>query len=392
MVAISFGYAAVNLFAGFTTYMYEGLQEASIYGTMKGHLSIFKEGFLEEGQLNPSKYLLSPEELKIIHETCSKEIDIFLATPQININGIITNGKISTIFFGRGIVPSSLDTFWKRRFLTKVQEFEGTKLKDDVIDGVGVSRGLARLIDLDLGSTAVILSNTVDGQINALDIVVVQFIDIPGSILEDKVILVPLPLAQSLYDTKGADRVVLLIDETENTELIRMRLVKAFEKKGQYFDIKTWKEMSSEYLKTKNMFDVIFFFLFIIVFIIVIMSVVNTMSMAVFERTREIGTLRALGLKRKGVLFLFSLESIILGALGALCGTLLTLGGCILIDIIKPMWTPPIMVKPIPLVILLVPRFLIISFFIMTGLCLFASLIPARKGAMQNVVDALGHV
>ena len=65
------------------------------------------------------------------------------------------------------------------------------------------------------------------------------------------------------------------------------------------------------------MFDMIFFFIFTIVLVIVVMSVVNTMSMTVMERTREIGTMRALGFKRAGVKLLFSIEGMLLGFSGA---------------------------------------------------------------------------
>ena len=69
--------------------------------------------------------------------------------------------------------------------------------------------------------------------------------------------------------------------------------------------------------------DMIFMFLFLIVFVIVIMSIVNTMGMAVLERTREIGTLRALGLKRKGVRTLFAMEGALIGFFGSILGLIL---------------------------------------------------------------------
>ena len=73
--------------------------------------------------------------------------------------------------------------------------------------------------------------------------------------------------------------------------------------KGLKTEIKTWNELSLFYAKVKGMFDMIFMFIFSIVFIIVIMSVINTMGMAVMERTREIGTLRAIGLKQRSYNF-----------------------------------------------------------------------------------------
>lgn len=390
--AIALGYAAVNLFGGFTAYMYAGLREGAIYGNMKGHLTIFKEGFSSAGQLQPERYLLSAQELETIGRICRATPHVSLMTPQLTVNGLISNGRVSTIFIARGIVPSALDVFWNRRVLTKTQDYEGEPLRDDALDAVGVARGLARLIDLHVGSTAVIMTNTVDGQINALDVRVAQLVDVAASVLEDKILVVPLGLLQRLYDTDGADRVVLLLDDDKTIAQVRDALVEAFAQNGLPLEVKTWQELSPEYRKTKQMFDVIFFFLFAIVFIIVVMSVINTMSMAVFERIREIGTLRALGLKYRGVLWLFGMESALLGLLGTCAGMVLTALGRLWVHVANPMWTPPILARPIPLVILYVPDFLLGSFLVLVALCLMASLLPARRGARKNVVDALGHV
>ena len=80
------------------------------------------------------------------------------------------------------------------------------------------------------------------------------------------------------------------------------------------------------------------------------------MSMVVLERTREIGTLRALGLKRKGVLFLFAVESSLLGIIGTMWGTILTILGWLLVKIIKPTWTPPGISKRVFITIEFVPK------------------------------------
>jgi putative ABC transport system permease protein len=183
-----------------------------------------------------------------------------------------------------------------------------------------------------------------------------------------------------------------LLDNTENTETVLNRLQTIFSEKGLDLEIKTWKEMSLWYRKVKDMFDVIFVFLFSIVFIIVVMSVINTMSMAVVERTREIGTLRALGLKRRGVVRLFAVESIILGILGTIVGfglTCLTLLG---IGLFKPTWIPPGITTRIAIKVEFVPEQMFYSFVFLLLLCLIASLVPAKRAAQQNVVDALGHV
>ena len=69
-LAIALGFAAVILFGGFMEYMYHGNREVAIFASAQGHLTIFKQGYLAEGKLDPSRYLLTPEEMGVIKEVC----------------------------------------------------------------------------------------------------------------------------------------------------------------------------------------------------------------------------------------------------------------------------------------------------------------------------------
>jgi putative ABC transport system permease protein len=140
------------------------------------------------------------------------------------------------------------------------------------------------------------------------------------------------------------------------------------------------------------MFDMIFLFLFTIVLVIVVMSTINTMSMAVLERTREIGTLRALGLKRRGVSLLFAMEGGMLGLLGSFIGIVIHASVWVLIRALAPTYTPPGISTPVRLVVDFRPRAICVLLLFLVFLSLLAAIIPARRGARQNVVDALGHV
>ena len=140
------------------------------------------------------------------------------------------------------------------------------------------------------------------------------------------------------------------------------------------------------------MFGLIFLCLFIIVFVIVVMSIINTMGMAVMERTREIGTLRALGLKRRGVNILFAFEGAILGFFGSIGGVLITYIAYAIICIIRPTYVAPGVSIEIPLTVNLVPGVLFGLAVLLIFLSIFAAICPALKAARTNVVDALGHV
>lgn len=391
-LAIALGFAAVSLFSGFTQYMYDANQEAAIYGRALGHLAVYKKGFLEQGQLDPARYMLSAEEIESIVGACSEDRRVVLATPQMRISGLISNGRTSTIFIALGSVPSTTAAFTRRMKLFDLLEHEGRELQDDVPYGVGLSRGLAKLLGLQVGSNAVVLCSTVEGQTNALDIEVFQLFNVDAEIMNNKLMRVPLDFAQQLYDTQGADSVVVLLDRTENTATVFESLSTALKRRGLEVEIRTWQQMSQWYQKVKDMFDVIFLFLFVIVFVIVVMSVVNTMGMAVLERTREIGTLRSLGLKRRGVLLMFGIESSVLGLLGCGLGFGLTMMAKAWVDVAQPTWTPPGITTAVPLKIMLVPTSMAFSCIALVLLCVVASLVPAQRGAKRNIVDALGHV
>ena len=143
MLAIMLGFAAVNLFGGFTTYMYQANREGSIYSAFQGHLSIVRKGFFENDRTDPLRLLLTSQEMSEIRDACQKISDIVLVTPQLRLNGLITYGKVSTIFMAQGYVPSSQDAFMKGTQLKLMEPFEGKKLQDEAENGIGISVGSA---------------------------------------------------------------------------------------------------------------------------------------------------------------------------------------------------------------------------------------------------------
>ena len=390
LIAIALGFAAVSLFQGYIHNTYEGLRQSAVRGEGLGHLTIYKQGWLEKGKNDPDKYMFSQKELKRISDLTEEDEDVILATPKINISGLVSNGRISTIFLANGVIPGDDKTI--KGAWAAFRPIKGEGLSKKKPYGVEMGEDLAKHLDLKPGGYGVIMATTLDGQMNALDIEVAGIYDTGSSATNDKYIRVPFGFAQSLYDTKKADRVVVLLTDWEKTEIVRKRLVDTLSVAGIACEIKTWNELSLFYLKVRGMFDMIFMFIFFIVFIIVIMSVVNTMGMTVLERTREIGTLRALGLKRRGVSFLFAMEGAMLGLLGTIFGIILNIIVWAVIRAVGPSYTPPGSSSPVPLIVNLVPLPMLFLMLFLILLSLMAAILPARRAARQNVVDALGHV
>jgi putative ABC transport system permease protein len=390
LLAISIGYTAVSVFRGYTDNTYEGLRTSAIRGEGLGHLTIYKAGWIEKGKIDPDKYMFSREDIKRITDIAEEEEDVLLATPQLHLSGLVSNGNISTIFLAQGVIPSDDKTI--KGAWAAFRPVRGNVLDEKKPYGVEMAEDLARHLDLGPGADGVVMASTLDGQMNAMDIQISGVYDSGSDATNDKYMRVPFSFAQSLYDTEKADRIVVLLDDWKKTEQARTRLQGRLSRAGLKCEIKTWNELSLFYSKVKGMFDMIFMFLFSIVFIIVVMSTVNTMGMAVLERTREIGTLRALGLKRRGVSFLFAIEGSLLGLIGSILGVVLNVAVWAVIRAVEPTYIPPGVSTPVPLIVNLVPQTMVGLMIFLILLSLTAAILPARRAARQNVVDALGHV
>jgi putative ABC transport system permease protein len=99
---------------------------------------------------------------------------------------------------------------------------------------------------------------------------------------------------------------------------------------GQKLDVTTWEDELSFMTWTLDLLRGLTALLLIILVAIVVTGIMNTMWIAIRERTREIGTLRAIGMHRRGVLWMFLLESMLLGFFstlaGAVAGSLIAAG------------------------------------------------------------------
>lgn len=390
MVAIAVGFAAISLFNGYAYNTYRGLRNSAVSGEGLGHLAVYKKGWLAKGNVDPERYMLTADEIATIIDIIEADDDVILATPKLHLSGLITNGKISTIFLAEGVVPEADRTIKGSYYAFR--PVTGDTLSARKPFGVEIADDLAKTLAVSPGSDLVMMAGTMDGQMNALDVSALGLYDTGIPSTNDKYVRMTYQYAQSLYDTDKAEQIIVLLDDWQKTDAALKRFKDRLAAAGIDTEIKTWEERSLFYRQVKNMFDMMFLFMFLIVLVIVIMSVVNTMGMAVLERTREIGTLRALGLKRRGVGMLFATEGALIGFLGALLGLVLNVMVWAIIMAVEPTYVPPGNTSPVPLTVALVPGFMSGLILFLMLLSLMAAILPARRAARQNVVDALGHV
>ena len=386
-LSIAFGFAAVALFSGYTKMVYFGLTEQAVHGELLGHLTLVKRGMKTEGRLHPERYLLRVQEIAKITAIVRERFPKARIAPRLSLSGLASNGKVSTIFLADGVNAADM------RALRGPYAHLSGALSPDAPQGITMARGLVELLGLKQGDDAALLVSTLHGQANATDATVTDTYTTGNAGLEDKAIYVPLALAQSLYDaTDRADRLTVLLPELALTVPARDRLASAFAAAGLDLEISTWEELSAFYRQVKGMFDMIFSFILSIVLTIVIMSVTNAMSMSVIERTREIGTLRAIGLRQSGVIKLFVTEALLLIGIGCLTGLVLTLLVRLGVNAADITYTPPNGTGKVPLLVGIDGGRMVFTFVVLSLLGLAAAIFPARRAARQPVTESLAHV
>ncbi|MFT4174353.1 MAG: FtsX-like permease family protein [Rhodocyclaceae bacterium] len=385
LLAIAVGHAAVNLFAGYIFNTYAALRDSAIYGEGLGHLTIARRGYFEQGSLKPEHYLFSEAELRRMSEVLATSIAPRVVSPRLSASGLVSNGKLSTIFIAEGEAPELANRLWRRGA-------GRPKLDPDKPAAGLVSKGLAERLGAAAGGSVVVLANTMAGQINALDLEVLRVWDTGNAATNDKSLRLPLAFVRQLLDTDGASRICVLLDEGADADAARARLQPVLAAAGFDVDIKTWIELSSFYRQVRNLFDLIFAFLSAIVLVVVLMGIVNTQSMSVMERVREIGTLRALGMRRAAVVRLFAAEGALLGIVGSALGAVMTVLAVLAIRVGHIRYTPPSSSASVPLSVSLLPDRLIETAVLLCLVATLAACWPARRAARMEIVDALGHV
>lgn len=393
VAAVALGYAAINILAGFSAYMFASIEDAHIYEQINGHVQIWKKGARGYGGSEPGKYLIPAEDFAAIKAFSAEDPRILLSAGLLELTGNVDYEGTPGFFIGQAMVPEEKDAIHGRSTALRSADgstYEGRPLTKETPFGIAITTGMAENMVIEIGSDVILMAPTISGQMNAIDAEVLQIADVASESLNNRYVFMPLELGQQLYDTEAVSCVRFLLADSEMTDDVVASLRERFPESE--WEVIPWYDVSKLYLRTKRMFDIIFGLVFAIIATIVTMSVLNTIGMAVVERTKEIGTLRALGLKQPGVIRLFGIESALLGIIGASTGLILTVALALIVEAVQPTWEPPVTAREIVWEIRILPDYLLTTFLLLVLFTSLAAIAPARRAAKQSIVDSLGHV
>ena len=312
VAAIILGGIAIFLYGGFIDYSFWILKEQTIR-TNIGHVQIYNKHYFETSNKNKSLIADYAALKKAILNDPTLSSDIATLSGQLEFGGVVSHyeSETSSYFSALGVEPLPAITLGS--FDKLVSGSDLSRVKSDEIT---MGRGLAKTLNTRYGDWLDAMVVNIAGGQGALSLKLRGIFESGIKDYDDVALKIPLNTAQHMMGTKGVSKVLILLKD-DNTQAFTAKLRQFIERNHLPLVVKDWRESSLFYQQVEGLLSGIYFFIKLIVALIVIFMIGNSMTMNIVERTREITTLRAIGLKPLHVTRLFLMEGIFTGLIGA---------------------------------------------------------------------------
>ncbi|MBC3928656.1 ABC transporter permease [Undibacterium sp. CY21W] len=374
------GTAALLLAGGFAYSTYEGLAQAA--ARTSGHLIVGTAAHFDKEEDTPLQYGLS--NVSQLEKQLLSDAAVRYVLPRVEFSGLISNGDKSTIMLGVGI-DANAEFAVKGPFLKVVA---GKILEDQKTAEIVLGEALARSLKAAPGSNLTLMVSTTEGALNAIDVNVSGIVTTGIPDIDKRLVYTDIHTAQSLLHTDKVSSLGVFLSEMNATPMAQQRLQQQLPE----LTIQTWEDQAFFYKSVRDLYNRIFGALGLIISLIVVFVVANAMAMAIIERTRETGSLRAMGTLPAELIRSFSYEGMFLGGSGALLGAAIALTVALLLTVFPvQMPPPPGRSTGYPLMISLDLSMYLLTISGMILLSMLSSALIARRTLHQSVVDALAH-
>ena len=381
--SIVVGFAAMACFGGFIEFSFEGLRENTIR-TQLGHLQIYAHGYWERRVSDLESVLI--DEPGEVMERVAELPGVAAVTPRLSFSGLGSTGNATVNVSVVGVDPKGEEEFSDFEVLVAGRPLEPGDSEAGLI-GEELRNGLGA----EIGDWVTVLTSSFDGVINAIDFQVAGVVRTGSKEYDSVFAKVPIALAQRARETEQVERIVVLLDNTEDLPRIQPRIEEILSELGPEFETRRWDELAGFYDAVVALYTGIFTVFAGIVGVVVMFSVANTMTMAVFERTGEIGALRAIGARRSTLVAMFLTEGVGVGLLGAGLGVAASwlVAGAVEMAGGIAMPPPPGMSQGFQAYFNLTGGVLLDAFAVTVAATLVSSVYPAFAASRIRIVEAL---
>lgn len=365
-----------------TRAMMNGLQRAmvtNITASVTGALQVHRAGYLANVLSTPLTMDFAVDEAFLAKVRGIEGVKA--VSPRIQFAGSLSANDESLFLAATAMDPTAESAVCPNRASTFAP---GSRF--DSADGILLAEAVVKALGTVPGGEAVFLAPDRDGTLNGelVHVTGATRSVIPG---EPKTAVIPLALAQRLLRMEGrATELAVAVHRLEEAPQVAARLREAL---GPGYEVHTWDEILVQIKEGQARQNAMIGLIASVFLVLMLIGVANTMLMSAIERTREIGTMMAVGLRRGKVMGLFLAEAVVLGALGATLGALLGAGLSAWLNHRGIIFNAPMLSVPFDIRPYVDMGYLVRIVLLATAGAALFSLYPAWRASRLRPVEAL---
>ena len=380
---------ALGWINGYDIYIYRALQNFET-----GHAQILNEAYIDEQRRLPVD--INVPRYAETRQALANRDDVVAAAGRVNFTMNLSRGPNSARLLGRAIDPEH------EAGVTIIEDSleEGSYLGPDN-RGILISRSLAEKFEVGAGDTMFVTAMDKFGVDNLIDVPVAGVFSYGYPAIDDNIVFFDLSTASDLLSMENeVTKIVLRFSEGTDLDAARAAIARDLSQlpaSEVELVAKSWRYFAQVAVSAVRQDVGSFQIMMGIIIFLIVIGILNSMSMSVHERTREIGTLRAIGMKRRQVTFLISMESIALGLIAFLAGALISAPVAIFLQQVGldiGQYMPENI--PVPFGELFFAEFTLAHYLwaLFTGVATatLGAFVPARRAAKLEIADAMRTV
>lgn len=281
-----------------------------------GNIQVHAAGYREKVDSNP---LLPLTDDSAIVQAALTQPDVIAASRRIQTGGLVTNSEGAFPLSIIGIEPEAEAPV----SLIAEHIVDGRFLESTDEDAILIGKGLADALALKVGDRITMVGSDIHKQNRQRTMTVIGIYDIGIPSMEKGTLYISLAEAQNLFNLTGKSTEVQITLKKVGTEL---KVVAALASMLPEYEVESWANNYPELGNAVGRKNIVMDIFSVIIVMIAGIGILNLLMMAIYERTREIGLLGAMGLKPRQVATIFILEGALIGIVGVIAGVAMGLG------------------------------------------------------------------